>query len=174
MRSRKGGVVIEKTVEAGQTVAASFSSPPLVTIAELKAMKVDAWVDEADIGSVLVGQEVEFQVDAYPNRPFRGQVLKIEPMAETAQNVTMFPVLVRIANTDGLLRPGMNAEVEVHVGESRSVIAVPNAALRTQRDYASAGIVLGLEPETVEEQLAMAREAAEGGQASMGGTTTRV
>jgi HlyD family secretion protein len=81
-------------------------------------------------------------------------VLKIEPQALTEQNVTMFPVLVRIDNKDGLLRPGMNAEVEVHVGRRDSVLAVPNAALRTQRDVGSAAQVLGLSPEAVQQQLA--------------------
>jgi len=109
-------------------------------------------------------------VDAYPNRPFQGRVLKIEPLAITQQNVTMFPVLVRIANREGLLKPGMNAEVEMQVGDRRGVLAVPNGALRTQRDVASAATVLGLDPEGVEQELARAREAA-GGQASLGGTT---
>ena len=93
-------------------------------------------------------------MDAFPNRPFDGTVLKIEPQAQTEQNVTMFPVLVRIDNKEGLLRPGMNAEVEVHVGRRDSVLAVPNAALRTQRDVGSAAQVLGLSPETVQQQLA--------------------
>ena len=79
------GVVIRKTVEAGQTVAANFSSPALVTIAELTSMKVDAWVDEADIGRVKVGQTVEFQVDTYPNRMFRGEVVRIFPSLQAGE-----------------------------------------------------------------------------------------
>jgi multidrug efflux pump subunit AcrA (membrane-fusion protein) len=82
-------------------------------------------------------------VDAFPNRPFEGSVLKIEPLAITEQNVTMFAVLVRIDNRAGLLRPGMNAEVEIHVGQREDVLAVPNAALRTPRDVGSAAQVLG-------------------------------
>jgi HlyD family secretion protein len=105
-------------------------------------------------------------VDAFPNRPFDGSVLKIEPQAQTEQNVTMFPVLVRIDNRAGLLRPGMNAEVEIHVGERPNVLAVPNAALRTQRDVGSAAQVLGLSPEAVDRELAAEQQ---GGQASMGG-----
>jgi HlyD family secretion protein len=93
-------------------------------------------------------------VDAYPNRPFEGQVLKIEPQATVQQNVTMFPVLVRIANPGHLLKPGMNTEVEIHVGERRGVVAVPYSALRTQRDVASAAEVLGLDPAAVQQQLA--------------------
>jgi HlyD family secretion protein len=101
-----------------------------------------------------VGQAATVTVDAYPNRPFDGTVLKIEPQAQTEQNVTVFPVLVRIQNREGLLRPGMNTEVEIHVGRRDSVLAVPNAALRTQRDVASAAQVLGIAPETVQRELA--------------------
>ncbi|MCH6545246.1 MAG: HlyD family secretion protein, partial [Deltaproteobacteria bacterium] len=79
IRAPVSGIVIAKNVEAGQTVAASLSSPPIVTIAELTKMKVDAWVDEADIGNVREGQKVQFQVDAYPARIFRGEVVKIYP-----------------------------------------------------------------------------------------------
>jgi HlyD family secretion protein len=90
-------------------------------------------------------------------------VLKIEPQAQTEQNVTMFPVLVRIDNKEGLLRPGMNAEVEVHVGRRDDVLTVPNAALRTQRDVGSAAQVLGLSPEQVQQQIAAATPAADSG-----------
>jgi HlyD family secretion protein len=101
-------------------------------------------------------------VAAFPPQPFQGEVLKIEPQAQTEQNVTMFPVLVRIDNRQGLLRPGMNAEVEIHVGEREGVLTVPNAALRTQRDVGSAAQVLGLDPTQVQRELAE-------GQASLGG-----
>ena len=99
-------------------------------------------------------------MDAYPNTPFEGEVLKVEPLATTQQNVTMFPVIVRIANRDGRLRPGMNAEVEIHVGQRDSVLAIPNAALRTQRDVGSAAQVLGLDPAGIEAQLAASDSAA--------------
>jgi HlyD family secretion protein len=89
-------------------------------------------------------------VDAYPNRPFEGSVLKVEPQATVQQNVTMFNVLVRIPNPAHLLKPGMNTEVEIHVGQRDNVLAVPNAALRTPRDVASAAQVLGLDPNAVQ------------------------
>jgi HlyD family secretion protein len=127
-------------------------------------------VDETDIGKIQPGMEVTITVEAYPNRPFRGRVLKIEPQAEVTQNVTMFPVLVRIANPESLLKPGMNAEVEVHVGERRGVVAVPNGALRTERDWTSAAMVLGLDEEAVRQQLADARQAQQEGQGSFGGS----
>jgi multidrug efflux pump subunit AcrA (membrane-fusion protein) len=101
---------------------------------------------------------VNIRVDAYPNQPFEGRVLKIEPQAVTEQNVTMFPVLIRIPNDDGLLRPGMNSEVEIRIGSRRGVLAVPNAALRTRSDVASAAAVLGIEMDTVQAQLAAGRE----------------
>lgn len=175
VRAPIAGVIIQRNVEIGTVISSATrevgGGTVLLQMANLDTVQIRSLVDETDIGKIQPGLDVTITVDAYPNRPFRGQVLKIEPMAETAQNVTMFPVLVHIANTDGLLRPGMNAEVEVHVGETRGALAVPNAALRTQRDVASAGFVLGLDPDVVQEQLAMAREAADGGQASMGGTT---
>ena len=103
----------------------------LLKMANLDLVQVRALVDETDIGKVQPGQRVTVTVDAYPNRTFEGTVLKIEPQAQTEQNVTVFPVLVRIGNKEGLLRPGMNTEVEIHVGQREGVPAVPNAALRT-------------------------------------------
>ncbi|UCC49416.1 MAG: efflux RND transporter periplasmic adaptor subunit, partial [Gemmatimonadota bacterium] len=120
-------------------------------------------VDETDIGKIQPGMEVTITVDAYQNRPFSGRVLKIEPQATVTQNVTMFPVLVRIPNTNALLKPGMNSEVEVHVGARQGVLAVPNTALRTDRDVNSAAEVLGLDLEAVRDQIAQARTAAAGG-----------
>jgi hypothetical protein len=111
-------------------------------------------VDETDIGKVQPGYAATITVDAYPNRPFQGTVLKIEPQATVQQNVTMFPVLVRLANPEQLLKPGMNTEVEIHVGRRDSVLAIPYSALRTQRDVASAAQVLGLDPADVQQQLA--------------------
>ena len=121
------------------------------------------------------GLPVTITVDAYPNRPFQGTVLKIEPQATVNQNVTMFPVLVNIYNPEHLLKPGMNAEVEVHVGQRQGVLAIPNAALRTQRDVASAAQVLGLDPNDVQAQLAASPAApsvrAGGDTAQRGGAT---
>jgi HlyD family secretion protein len=113
-------------------------------------------------------------VDAYPNRPFEGSVLKIEPQAQVTQNVTQFPVLVNIANPGHLLKPGMNTEVEIHVGQRQNVVAVPNAALRTQNDVASAADVLGLDPQSVQQALAQAATPrGDSGSASMGGGGVR-
>jgi HlyD family secretion protein len=170
------GTVIEKDVERGQVIASATSNvsggTTLMKMANLSQVQVRTLVDETDIGKVQPDQRATVTVDAYPQRPFSGTVLKIEPQAETNQNVTMFPVLVRIDNREGLLRPGMNSEVEIHVGRRDSVLAVPTAALRTQRDVGSAAQVLGLSSETVQQQLAAARPSARGadsvGHASLG------
>ena len=157
------GTVLEKDVERGTVIASATSNvsggTTLMKMANLNQVQVRTLVDETDVGKVQPGQPATVTVDAFPNRPFTGSVLKIEPQAQTEQNVTMFPVLVRIDNKEGLLRPGMNAEVEVHVGQRDSVLAVPNAALRTARDVGSAAQVLGLSPAAVQQQLAAARPA---------------
>jgi HlyD family secretion protein len=157
------GTVLEKDVERGTVIASATSNvsggTTLMKMANLNQVQVRTLIDETDIGKVQPGQRATVTVDAFPNRPFSGTVLKVEPQAQTEQNVTMFPVLVRIDNKEGLLRPGMNAEVEVHVGQRDSVLAVPNAALRTSRDVGSAAQVLGLSPATVQQQLAAATPA---------------
>jgi len=123
-------------------------------MANLDTVQVQSMVDETDIGKVQPGLPVTITVDAYPSRPFQGTVLKIEPQATVSQNVTMFPVLVNILNPEHLLKPGMNSEVEIHVGQRQGVLAIPNSALRTQRDVTSAAQVLGLDPKDVQAQLA--------------------
>ena len=152
------GTIIAKTVERGTVIASATANvsggTTLLQMADLNLVQVRTLVDETDIGKVQPGQLATITVDAYPNRPFEGMVLKIEPQAQTEQNVTVFPVLVRIQNREGLLRPGMNTEVEIHVGNREAVPTVPNAALRTPRDVASAAQVLGLAPEEVQTQLA--------------------
>jgi len=177
VRAPSSGMVIKRTVEKGTVISSATSNVSggtvLLTMANLDTVQVRAMVDETDIGKIQAGMLVTITVDAFPNRPFEGTVLKVEPQATTTQNVTMFPVLVRIPNAGLLLKPGMNADVEVHVGERQGVLAIPNAALRTQRDVESAAKVLGLTMEQVQQQLAQAKEQqpGQGGQASLGGTT---
>jgi len=171
------GTVIEKNVERGQVISSPTrdvgGGTVLLKMADLNLVQVRTLVDETDIGKIRPGLRATVTVDAYPNTPFDGEVLKVEPLATTQQNVTMFPVIVRIQNRDGRLRPGMNAEVEIHVGERDSVLALPNAALRTQRDVASAAQVLGLSPEAVQTQLAAADSAARAGADSGVGRTAQ-
>ena len=162
------GTVISKSVERGQVISSPSSDvgggTVLLRMADLTLVQVRTLVDETDIGKVQPGLRSTVTVDAYPNQPFQGEVLKIEPQAETAQNVTMFPVLVRIENRNGLLKPGMNADVEIHVGQRDSVLAVPNAALRTERDVSSAAQVLEIAPEQLQnlmQQAAAQRDSAQ-------------
>jgi len=154
------GTIIQKNVEQGMVISSPArdvgGGTVLFQMANLDTVQVQSMVDETDIGKVQQGLPVTITVDAFPNRPFQGTVLKIEPQATQNQNVTMFPVLVNIYNPEHLLKPGMNAEVEVHVGQRQGVLAIPNAALRTQRDVASAAQVLGLDPNDVQAQLAAA------------------
>jgi HlyD family secretion protein len=169
IRAPLAGTIIAKNVELGTVISSPTTDvgggTVLFRMANLDTVQVRTQVDETDIGKVQPGLPATITVDAYPNRPFEGSVLKIEPQATVQQNVTMFPVLVRIANPNHLLKPGMNTEVEIHVGRRDNVIAIPNAALRTQRDVASAAQVLGLDPATVQQQLAVNRDSA-----SLGGT----
>jgi HlyD family secretion protein len=166
VRAPVTGTIIEKDVERGTVIASATSNvsggTTLLKMANLSLVQVRTLVDETDIGKVQPGQEAAVTVDAYPNRTFEGTVLKIEPQAQTEQNVTVFPVQVRIQNQDGLLRPGMNTEVEIHIGSRQQVPAVPNAALRTPRDVGSAAEVLGLSLEEVQKQLAASAPPATG------------
>jgi HlyD family secretion protein len=156
------GVIIQRSVEPGTVISSAISQVSggtvLLKMANLDTVQVRTLVDETDIGKIRPGLPVTITVDAFPNRPFQGSVLKIEPQASVQQNVTMFPVLIRIANENSLLKPGMNAEVEIHVGSRQQVLAIPNAALRTQRDVASAAGVLGLDAQQVLQQVAQARQ----------------
>jgi len=179
LRAPLAGTIIAKNVELGTVISSPTTDvgggTVLFRMANLDTVQVRTLVDETDIGKVQPGLLATITVDAYPNRPFEGAVLKIEPQATVQQNVTMFPVLVRIANPNHLLKPGMNTEVEIHVGRRDNVITVPNAALRTQRDVASAAQVLGLDPNEVQQQLAAARQPAPANRdsASLGGTQAR-
>ena len=178
IRAPLAGTIIAKNVELGTVISSPTTDvgggTVLFKMANLDTVQVRTLVDETDIGKVQPGLPATITVDAYPNRPFEGAVLKIEPQATVQQNVTMFPVLVRIANPSHLLKPGMNTEVEIHVGRRENVIAIPNAALRTQRDVASAAQVLGLDPAQVQQELA-ARPATPVNRdsASLGGTRAR-
>jgi HlyD family secretion protein len=158
VRAPVTGTIIEKDVERGAVIASATTNvsggTTLLKMANLDLVQVRSLVDETDVGKVQPGQAVTVTVDAYPNRTFEGTVLKIEPQAQTEQNVTVFPVAVRIQNKEGLLRPGMNTEVEIHIGQRQGVPAVPNAALRTSRDVGSAAQVLGLSADDVQRELA--------------------
>lgn len=131
IRSPVDGIVISRNVDAGQTVAASFQTPTLFTIAQdLTKMQIDTNVDEADIGKVRAGQAATFTVDAYPERSFPGQVVQVRNAPVVTQNVVTYNVVVRVDNRDLLLKPGMTANVSILVRELQDVLKIPNAALR--------------------------------------------
>jgi HlyD family secretion protein len=152
------GTILVKNVEAGGVITSAVrdvsGGAVLLRMADLTEVQVRGYVDETDVGKVQPGMPVTVTVDAYPNRPFSGTVLKIEPQSTVQQNVTMFSVLIRIPNPEGLLRPGMNTEIAIQIGQRQNVLAIPTSALRTPRDVASAAQVLGLDPKAVDRQLA--------------------
>lgn len=125
------GIVISKDVEEGQTVASSFETPTLFTIAkDLTDMRVIADVDEADIGSVREGQRVTFTVDAYPNETFSGTVTQVRQNATTTDNVVTYEVAISAPNPDLKLKPGLTANVTIYTLERTNVLSVPSKALR--------------------------------------------
>ena len=125
------GVVLSKAVEEGQTVAASFNTPELFTIAQdLTDMRVIADIDEADIGGVQEGQRVTFTVDAFPEDRFEGQVTQVRQQATTSSNVVTYEVVISAPNKDLKLKPGLTANVTIYTLEKNDVLAAPAKALR--------------------------------------------
>lgn len=157
IRAPLDGTIIQKSVEVGQIIQSASQNisggTTLFQMADLTEMQVRTLVDETDIGQIKAGLPAQVTVEAYPNRTFAGTVLKIEPQAVVEQNVTMFPVLVRLDNREGLLKPGMNAEVQIEIARRADVVTVPNAAVVSMRDAAAAGAVLGLDPEALRAAL---------------------
>jgi HlyD family secretion protein len=131
IRSPVDGVVLTRTIEPGQTVAASLQAPELFKIAEdLAKMKIELAVDEADIGQVKAGQVVSFTVDAFADRQFKGTVEQVRLSATTTNNVVTYPVVVTVDNSDGTLLPGLTVNAEIEVSKRDDVLKVANAALR--------------------------------------------
>jgi len=148
VRAPTAGTVVESDVEEGQIVTSTrevTGGTTLVRMAALDEVQVRLLVDETDIGSIETGLPATIRVEAYPDREFQGAVLKVEPQAVVEQNVTMFAVLTRIRNDEGLLRPGMNADVEVVVGRRQGVLALPNGAVKTPDEVRQLAAVLDLE-----------------------------
>jgi putative ABC transport system ATP-binding protein len=131
IRSPIDGIVISRSIDVGQTVAASLSAPTLFTIAnDLTRMEVHTNVDEADVGNIREGQDVTFTVDAHANRRFRGKVHQVRNAPQVIQNVVTYEAVVRINNKELLLKPGMTANVQFLVSEKEDVLTIPNMALR--------------------------------------------
>ncbi len=157
IRAPTDGTILERNAEPGQIIASATSNvsggTTLFRMADLSTMQVRAKVDEVDIGTVHPGQQARVTVEAYPNHTFVGTVAKIEPQAVVEQNVTMFPVLVRLDNPEGLLKVGMNGEVTFEVARRTDVVAVPNAAVVGLKDARTAAEVLGVDSATLERAL---------------------
>lgn len=149
------GTVIEKQVEEGQIITSTrdvTGGTTLLTMADLSEVQVRTLVNESEIGSVEPGLPAEITVEAYPDRTFEGDVLKIEPQATVEQNVTMFAVLTRIANEEGLLRPGMNADVTIVVGREEDVLALPNAGVKMPDEARRLVEALGMDEALLEQE----------------------
>ena len=157
LRAPITGTIIEKLVEKGQVI----SSPTmdvgggtlLLKMADLSSVQVRTLVDETDIGKITPGLPAVVTVTAFPNQPFTGKVLKVEPQANADQTVTTFAVRIVLSNDDGLLKPGMNADVAILITERKGVLAIPTNALRTDRDLATSAGLVGLSEEIAREQL---------------------
>ncbi len=125
------GIVISRSVDVGQTVAASLNSPTLFVIAnDLAQMQIDANVAEADVGGIAEEQNVDFTVDAFPNRTFHGQVVQVRNAPITVQNVVTYDTVIGVNNADLKLKPGMTANVSIIIAERNEVLKIPNSALR--------------------------------------------
>lgn len=124
------GVIMSRDVDVGQTVASSFNTPQLFSIAtDLHSMRISASIDEADIGQIKLGQNVDFTVDAYPDETFTGKVTQIRLQPVTTSNVVTYTVIIEVQNPDLKLMPGMTANLTVHVKEAKDILKVPNLAL---------------------------------------------
>lgn len=157
VRAPATGTILTKRVERGQVI----SSPTmdvgggtlLLTMADLDTVRARVRVDETDIGKLAQGVAARITVAAYPGRSFTGAIEKIEPQAVVEQNVTLFSVLISIANEEGLLRPGMNVETVFDVARRDSALTLPVMALRTQRDLETTAGILGVTAEELQAQL---------------------
>jgi len=151
------GTVLDQAVSSGQVISSATSSASggttLLHMADLAKIRLRALVGETDIGNVQPGQTATVTVDAFPQRTFTGRVEKIEPQAVVQQSVTMFPVLISIANESHLLLPGMNGEVSMLVDQREGVPAIPVDAVRSAREMPVVAVALGLDPAKVRAQV---------------------
>ena len=171
------GTIISRSVDRGQTVAASFSSPTLFTIAaDLTKMQVNADIDEADVGRIRTGMEADFTVDAFPGETFQGTISQIRLAATTVQNVVTYNAIIGVDNPQLKLKPGMTANVKILIERADGVLRIPNAALRFQPGLTEADLEQAFRQAGEEEYYAVARArraqegTAAGTSAARGGT----
>ncbi len=167
------GTILTRNVAEGQVIQSASSNvsggTTLFTMADLGQIEVRALVDETDMGGIRAGMPVNVSVEAFPGRTFEGTVEKVEPQAVVNQNVTMFPVIIRLDNRGGLLRPGMNAEVEILISEATDVVLVPNNAIVLPKDVGPAALVLGLDVDNMDLAALTGRGGAPGAAGREGG-----
>lgn len=156
IRAPLAGTVLTRNVEEGSVIQSASGNvsggTALFTMAELSSMRVRTLVDETDLGDLQAGMVATVTVEAYPDRTFRGEVEKIEPQAVVQSNVTMFPVIITLDNSSGLLKSGMNAEVEILIDQANDVILIPNNTVVTMQDATAAASALGLDPTSIDVQ----------------------
>ncbi len=170
IRSPLAATVLVKNVEEGGVIQSASGSvsggSTLFTMAALSEMQVRTLVDETDMGQLAAGMSATVTVEAFPDQTFRGVVQKIEPQAVVQSNVTMFPVIVTLDNRNGLLKPGMNAEVEILIDQANDVMLIPNNTVVAVQDLLAAAMALGLDTESIDmTQFAGARGAGGAGRA---------
>jgi HlyD family secretion protein len=174
IRAPIDGVVIARNVDIGQTVAASMSAPTLFVLAQdLGQMRVNASIDESDIGNIQPGQSVQFRVDAYPTETFSGVVSQVRLEPEVSQNVVSYVTIIDVPNPNLPLKPGMTASVSIETARTDDVVRVPNAALRfqpTEEVFAALGQTLPGGPDV---RAGDDREPGANGRGTAGGETDR-
>jgi HlyD family secretion protein len=167
VRAPSSGTILTRLVERGQVISSPTrdvgGGTVILTMADLGRVRARVRVDETDIGKLAAGVPARVRVAAFPGREFEGTVEKIEPQAVIDQNVTMFAVLVNVANEDGLLRPGMNVDATFHVAERSGVLTLPVTALRAARDIDATAEILGLDAGALREEIGAAVGGERGG-----------
>lgn len=172
VRAPSNGTIIEKPVSEGMVISSATSSASggttILKMADLTKVRMRAFVNETDIGSVQAGQSAVVTVDAFPNRRFVGLVEQVEPEAVVQSSVTMFPVLVSLNNFDNALKPGMNGQVTMDIAHHDNVLAVPSDAIRNSRDASTVAPVLGVPADSIRAAVTAAR----GARGGRGGTAS--
>ncbi len=169
IRAPLAGTILTKSVEEGAVIQSASGNVSggsvLFQMAALESMQVRTLIDETDIGRISAGMGATLSVEAYPDESFRGEVLKVEPQAVVQSNVVLFPVIIGLDNRQGLLKPGMNADVEILIDQAIGVMTVPSSAIVQVEDVMAAALALGLDPETIDMAAVGGRgSAARGGQ----------
>ena len=154
IRAPLAGTILTRDVEQGSVIQSASGNvsggTTLFTMAALASMRVRTLVDETDMGDLKAGMDATVTVEAFPDRTFRGQIEKIEPQAVVQQNVTMVPVIVSLDNSSGLLKSGMNAEVEILIDQANDIVLIPNNTVVTMQDAMAAAAALGLDTEAID------------------------